>query len=199
MGNFIPHYFIFCMRHLFFAVRLPKPIIREIDKQFIHPLHAFPFLKLVESDTLHITTHFVGDVIEEQCASIADDFLHADFSSMQEIILGGEKNLDRFGQRTLFLHVEDLYQCLSQLHETCYALFPQNNYMYARNAQYYPHVTLARNPSAQLLSPIEKKFNQITWEKHFTPTAISLMESIPLQGKKKYVERAHVRLSQGTV
>ena len=199
MGNFIPPYFIFSMRRIFFAIRLLSFLIQEIEMQFIRPLRAFPFLKLVEPETLHITTHFVGDVIEEQYQSFLDDFLHMDFSVAQKIILGGKKNLGRFGQRTLFLHVEDLSSCLSQLHETCHAFFPQNDYTYARNAQYYPHITLARNPSAQLLTSIEKKFNQITWEKHFIPASLSLMENTHLQGKKKYVERARVKLSYNPI
>lgn len=181
------------MRRVFFAIRIPKPLIQSIETHFLQPLHSHPFLKLVEKDNLHITLHFVGEIIEEQYEVLLDDFLHMEFPSPQLITVGGNKNVDRFGQRVLFVHVHN-NSILRELHEACYALFPKDNTAFKRHNQYHPHITLARNDSKHELNHIIAQLNHFQWSEEFIPLQVTLLESIQEKGKTRYVERAKVGL-----
>jgi 2'-5' RNA ligase len=156
------------MPRVFFAIRAPKPIAGEIHSHFMRRLSASPFLKLVDPRTLHITTHFVGNLIEEQYEILMDDFLHMDFPAAHEVSLGGNAPLSTFGERVLFVRVQE-NDFLRELHGASFSLFPKPDLEYARTGEYRPHLTLARNPSPHGLRPIIKEFSRHAWEKKFIP------------------------------
>lgn len=172
------------MKRVFFAIKFPLEIRKEIREKFIEPLLRFhQSIKCAEKNNLHITLHFIGRVNEKELKQIMEGFSKMELPRAKNVFLGGNANIGSFNSKIVFVHVQDTNNFLQELHEKCARIFPGKD-----TKPFHAHLTLARNPKGISLHALMKEMNSFPWEKPFLPTHVSLMESHSKEGKIIYIE-----------
>ncbi len=172
------------MTRIFFGIPFPARALKVFTPLYNDIYTSHPKLTMVPPHKWHITLHFVGNVTPKAYEVLHERFLHTPLPSVKKLTIGGDTPLGAFGNRILYLRVEDTQHGLKALHGELFTLVPTH-----LTQKFNPHITWARNSGRISLPSLIEKHAPPLKVTH-VPGQLILYESLPQGGKTIYIKKA---------